>query len=302
MDIQAFTTSRYGVALALFLARSLPPWAGYWVGRRLADIIYLFRHSSLVQAVRVNQYVVSGGTLRGAALERRVRQVLHHGSHCAYDFYHNLNNRERVRQLVHLDDRCYDLIRRSRHPQPGEGMVVVGPHLSNFDLGMHAFALEGIEAQILSIATTTSGYEWQNEIRSVGGLKVTPVSAASLKEAMRRLRRGGVVVTGVERPVPGRSETLTFFGRPARLPVGHVRMAMDARVPVYVVSCQMDAQGVYHFTVSDPIPMEYTGHRQEDIRTNAQRILAVIEELIRATPEQWLMYYPLWPEALQELA
>ncbi len=301
MDLQAFTNSRYGVALALFLARSLPPRAGYWVGRRLANLIYAFRRSALVQAVRVNQYVVSGGTLRGQALEARVRQVLHHGARCAYDFYHNLNNPQGVRRLVRLDPACYDLIERSQHPQPGQGVLMVGPHLSNFDLGMQAFAWEGIDAQVLTIAQTTSGYEWQNRIRSVGKLKVTPISPASLLQAMHRLRQGGVVVTGVERPVPGKKETLTFFGRPALLPVGHVRMAMETGVPIQVVSCHMDEEGIYHLSLSEPIPMQRTGDRKADIRANAQRVLAVIEELIRRTPEQWLMYYPVWPDALAEL-
>ncbi len=299
MDLQAFTNSRYGVAVALFLARSLPPRVGYWVGRRLADLIYAFRRSALVQAVRVNQYVVSGGTLRGAALEARVRQVLHHGAHCAYDFYHTLGNPEATLRLIRMGDACRELIARSQ--RGAEGMVVVGPHLSNFDLGMQALGHAGLRAQVLAIATPTSGYEWQNQFRQAAGLEVTPIRPSTLLQAMHRLRQGGIVVTGVDRPVPGKKETLTFFGRQAALPVGHVRMAMDAQVPVQVVSVRMDEEGIYHLDLSDPIPMQQTGHRKADIRANAQRVIAVVEEHIRRAPHQWLMYYPVWPDALAEL-
>lgn len=299
MDLQAFTNSRYGVALALFLARSLPPRAGYWVGRRLANLIYAFRRSALVQAVRVNQYVVSGGTLRGQALEARVQQVLHHGARCAYDFYHTLGDPEATLSLIRMGDACRELIERSQRGT--EGMVVVGPHLSNFDLGMQALGHAGLKAQVLAIATPTSGYEWQNEFRQAAGLEVTPIRTSTLLQAMYRLREGGIVVTGVDRPVPGKKETLTFFGRPAALPVGHVRMAMDAKVPVQVVSVHMDEEGIYHLDLSDPIPMQYTGNRKADIRANAQRVIAVVEEHIRRAPHQWLMYYPVWPDALAEL-
>ncbi len=301
MDLQAFTNSRYGVSIALFLARSLPPRAGYWVGHRLADLIYAFRNSALVRAVRANQYVISGGTLRGEALEERVRQVLYHGARCQYDFYHHFGNPEAVLDLVSLDDNALALIERSQHPDQHRGTIVVGPHLSNFDLGMQALGHSGLQALVLAIATPTSGYQWQNEMRQQSGLEVLPINAGTLLDAMRRLRRGGLVVTGVDRPVPGKKETLTFFGRPAALPVGHVRMAMDAKVPVQVVSVHMTPDGQYHLSASEPIEMESTGDRKRDIRVNAQRVLAEVEARIRAHPEQWLMYYPVWPEVLAEL-
>ena len=299
MDLQAFTNSRYGVATALFLGRSLPPWVGYWVGRRLADLIYLFRHSALVQAVRANQYVVSGGTLRGAALEARVRQVLHHGARCQYDFYHYLTDPQDILAKVHLDEKSLEIIRQSQEGR--RGTVVVGPHLSNFDLGMLAMGYTGLKALVMVIATPTSGYQWQNEFRKRSGLEVTPIGPATLREALRRLRQGGIVATAVDRPVPGKKETLTFFGRPAALPVGHVRMAMDAQVPIQVVSISMAPDKRYYLRLSDPIEMEHTGDRKRDIRTNAQRVLAEIEARIREHPEQWLMYYPVWPDALEEL-
>jgi len=299
MDLQAFTNSRYGVALALFLARSLPPWAGYWVGRRLANLIYRFRHSTIVQAVRVNQYVVSRGKLRGAALEARVRQVLHHGARCQYDFYHYLADPQAIRAKVHLDEKALDLIQPSQKAQ--RGVVVVAPHLSNFDLGMLAMGYSGLQALVLAIASPTSGYQWQNEIRQRSGLEVTPIGPDTLRDALRRLRQGGVVATGVDRPVPGKKETLTFFGRPAALPVGHVRMAMDAQVPIQVISISMTPDGQYHLRLSEPIEMEQTGDRKRDIRANAQQVLAEVEAHICQHPEQWLMYYPVWPDALQEL-
>jgi lauroyl/myristoyl acyltransferase len=41
--------------------------------------------------------------------------------------------------------------------------------------------------------------------------------------------------------------------------------------------------------------LERTGDRQQDLICNALRVLAVIQQWISETPEQWLMYYPVWP-------
>lgn len=302
MALQRFTNSRFGVGFALALARSLPPPLGYRVGRGLAGLIARFRNSTLVRAVRVNQWVVHGGRLQGEALEAQVRRVLRHGARCLYDLYHHLGHPHEVANLVHLDENLKRLVAQSRDPQPGRGVMVVGPHLSNFDLAMVALGYAGLVAQILSVATPTGGYAWQNRMRSVGDLTVTPVGVSTLAEAIERLRQGGVVATGVDRPVPGKRELLPFFGRSAPLPVGHVRIAMDAGVPIQVVACTFDeAAGVYRVTLSPPIPLQRTGDRRADIRANALRVLAVLEERIRQAPHQWLMYFPVWPDALEEV-
>ncbi len=302
MDLQRFTNSRLGVGFALALARSLPPRPGYRVAQALAALIARFRRSPLVRAVRANQWVVHAGRLTGPALEEQVRRVLRHGAQCLYDLYHNLGRPQAVTRRVQLGPGVQELIAHSRAPQPGKGTVVVGPHLSNFDLALIAMGYAGLAAQILSIASPTGGYAWQNRMRSVGALTVTPINTPTLLHAVERLRQGGVVATGVDRPVPGKKEHLRFFGRLAPLPVGHVRLAMEAEVPVQVIACAFDeAQGVYRVTLSDPIPMQRSGDRKADIRANAQRVLEVVEDHIRRAPYQWLMYFPVWPDALEEV-
>jgi lauroyl/myristoyl acyltransferase len=51
-----------------------------------------------------------------------------------------------------------------------------------------------------------------------------------------------------------------------------------------------------YFSISAPtMELERTGDRQQDLIYNALRVLAVIQQWISETPEQWLMYYPVWP-------
>ncbi len=299
MDVQDLTTSRYGVAFALALARSLNPPLGYRVARGLADFLTLFKRSRLIQAIRLNQWVVHGKAWNAEELAVATREVLRHAGRCQYDLYRHMHDTEAIRQMVTLDESVWQAVEESQANRAG--YVVVGPHLSNFDLAIKAVGIAGVRAQILAIATPTSGYLWQNRIRATPGVEITPISPRALIQAVERLKQGGIVVTGVDRPVPGKKAMLSFFGEPAPLPTGHVRLAMDARVPVRVVAARMDAEGHYHVTLSEPIPMQTNGNRRADIRENAQRVLNVVERYIRQRPLQWLMFYPVWPHLLPEV-
>jgi len=299
MDIQDLTTSRYGVAFAIALARSLRPPVGYRVALRLADWMASFRHSRLVRAIRLNQWVIHNKALDGDALNLAAREVLRHAARCQYDLLRHVHDSTALLRLIRMDVEVERLIAASRRDEAG--CVVVGSHLSNFDLAIKAVGVAGVKAQILAIATPTSGYVWQNRLRSAPGVEITPINLRALAAAVERLRRGGIVVTGVDRPVPGRKEHLTFFDEDAALPTGHVRIAMDAGVPVRVVSTRMEGNGVYRISVSDPIPMRVGGNRKSEIRENAQRVLAVVEAHIRERPLQWLMFYPVWPHLMEQV-
>jgi len=299
MELQTIATSRYGVGFAFTLARALPPKLGYRVADALADFLTLFRRSIIVRSARLNQWVVHNMALSAQEIDEAMHAVLRHAGRCAYDLYRHINDSEALLSMIEFDESVHRLIRESQ--TNNAGYVVVGPHLSNFDLGIKAAGIAGAHAQILAITSPTSGYIWQNRMRAAPHVDVTPISPKALYKAYERLKRGGVVVTGVDRPVPGKAEMLTFFGHPAPLPTGHVRLAMKAKVPIRVVATRMDENGKYHLTVSERIPMRDTGNRQADIRENAQRVLEVVERYIRLAPLQWTMFHPVWPHLLDKV-
>ncbi len=299
MELQTLATSRYGVGFALTLARTLPPPLGYRVAYALADFLALFRRSIIVRSARLNQWVVHNMALTAEEIDEAMKAVLRHAGQCAYDLYRHINDSQALLSMIEFDEELKQLIKESA--TNNAGYVVVGPHLSNFDLGIKAAGIAGVHAQILAITSPTSGYLWQNRMRSAPHVEVTPISPKALFKAYRRLQAGGIVVTGVDRPVPGKAEMLSFFGHPAPLPTGHVRLAMNAGVPVRVVAASMDETGKYHLTVSERIPMRRTRDKQADIRENAQRVLEVVEWYIRRAPLQWTMFHPVWPHLLDKV-
>ena len=45
-----------------------------------------------------------------------------------------------------------------------------------------------------------------------------------------------------------------------------------------------------------PIPMRPDEDLQRETTRNAEAILAAAEEIIRPAPQQWSMFYPVWPD------
>jgi KDO2-lipid IV(A) lauroyltransferase len=178
----------------------------------------------------------------------------------------------------------------------GRGVLLLGVHVSNFDLGILALGARGLPIQALSLADPQAGFRVLNELRARAGIEVTPITPESLRAAVRRLKGGGMVMTGADRPTPEDREPVAFFGRPAYLPMGPVRLALMTGAMVLVGCCSYDPDQGYALDFAGPVEMVRTGSRREDILINAQRLAAVLEEAVRAHPEQWLMFHPVWPE------
>ncbi|RME07674.1 MAG: hypothetical protein D6803_03310 [Anaerolineae bacterium] len=298
-DLQALTNSRFGVRFALWIGRNTPLPFAYRFGNWLADQ-FARRDNAMTRAVRANQWVVRGETASPAELKQYVRQVFRHAARCFADLYHRLHSPEEMKRIVPLTPEAEDIIAHSGFDTPGA--FVVAPHLSAFDLVLMTVAYHGMNGMVLTHGRPTGGYEIQNRLRAETGLQIVPLRGPETEaQAIEYMRAGGIAITGVDRPLRNKKKRVHFFGRPSPLPTGHIRMALAADVPVVVAAAQQQPDEKYHIRVSPPIPMRRMNDPEAEIRRNAEAVLEVMAEYIRQHPEQWLMYYPVWPEAMEEL-
>ena len=299
MDLQKVANSRQAMILALGIARAVPPRVGYAIGDIVSGWIASRRATPMVRAIRLNQWVASDMSLTSEQLDARVHEVLRHAACTIYDLYHQIRNKANIIKNVEYTPKTIDFVNNTKDGVNG-GMVA-GLHMSNFDLGFCSLALNGLKMQVLSYANPGGGYQYQNQIREEMGLEMTPIDAIALRKASTRLTTGGLVVTGVERPDPNLKHMYNFFGYPARLPDGHVRLALRADVPLFPIHVRMQKNGKYLIDVDGPYPLLHHPDREQEITINVEKILATFETWIRQTPQQWLMYYPVWPQLMDQM-
>lgn len=293
--LESLASSRIGMSMARGLGRAVPRVMADKVIALAASRFLADTDSDLVRASRVNQWVVAGGTLGGAALDAAVKANVLEMARLLYDLYHVLGDRAAEDASVVIDDVFTSFV--ERETSGGGPFVYVGAHLGNFDIVGRVLGFHGWHMQVLSVPEPSDAYRWQNELREQAGHTLTPVSLDALKSAARGLAEGRSVLTGLDRPLPEPDKALPrFFGRPAPLPLLHVRLAMRAQVPVVVVAAPRAADGRYRLVASDPIQMQPGRPTPELLAANAERCLEPVERWIAEAPELWAMPHVVWPD------
>ena len=300
MSIQNILNSKLSVQFSILIGKYLPKNLGYSVGRQLGSLIGSFRNWDINRNIRLNQFVIQGEKLTKAQLVRSAKDVLTHAGRCYYDFHHYINRPDALNDLVPLTDEMREFIELSKQKQ---GYMVIAPHLSNFDLVVSRLIRGGFIGRVLSYSNPGSGYQLQNEIRKSYGMELTPLGDPGVEAAtIEYLKNGGTVATGVDRPLSTRKKRhfVNFFGMPSPLPLGYITTALAADVPIIVVTAYMLPDGKYGFKHSGPIPLKKYASRLDNILLNAEMVLKEIETFIKLAPEQWLMYYPVWPDLMEK--
>ncbi len=252
---------------------------------------------ALYRIIYDNQAGVLGPAASPEQIDLGVKAVLDHAGMCTVDLMQmGSRSEEAVRRAVTFPQEFWDYAEAAR--SGARGVLICGCHLSNFNLAFLKYALEGFPLQILSAAMAGGGFKLLTELRDRGVLEETPLDGSALRKAILRLRAGSVVATGIDWPYGAdEDDPIDFFGRPSLLPTGYVRLALSANALLLPLACRWSPERGYYAITSPLIELERTGDRATDVRHNARRLLSVMEQWISETPDQWLMYHPVWPTA-----
>lgn len=292
------TNDSFWTGLAIAFSQSFPSWLGEPISRLIGTIGAKNPKSPVVQALRINQWVINEGKITPRDLQQAIKRVYQNQAKALYETYHYMLRRDQMKDLVSFSSKFLKLIDEQAHSS--RGLILLLPHMCGFDLCGYALGNYGFKFLTLSYPNPPSGYEWQNKIREKHGMEVMPFSPAALRAARERLQAGGSVLTGLDRPNPDSGYHPQFFNRPAALPVSYVRLALKTNARVHVVGVESNARK-YIVNVSDEIPMVPGNDGHEEIVQNAERVLKEAETFIRRNTTSWAMFYPVWPEAKDEV-
>jgi len=286
------------IRLCMFLGRITPRRVGWKLAGLIGTMLGTNRSNAMVRAIRANQWVIHDLTLSEDALDQVPKIIFRSAAKCLFDYFHFLFRVEKLKEIVNYSPQAEAVFERIRDHKP---CVLVCPHLSNFDLMGYALALKGLDVQVLSFPNPNATYKMQNRLRKSFGNNITPMSLSAFRQARMRLRNGGTILTGLDRPMPDKHHEKyrpVFFGHETNLPVTYVRMALEADAPVFIMAAASHPKGKYYLESSDPIWMKPAEDLETEILTNANRVLRHGEELIIKYADQWAMFYPIWPQFL----
>jgi phosphatidylinositol dimannoside acyltransferase len=299
MNLKDLVSTPRFVRLSLFFSQHVPERLGHRLAWWAAGLVCRLK-PAVHRIVQANLGQVLGpeaGDRR--VLDRTVRQVFYTAIRGYYDLFRAWRlPQEQLVASVEIPEAARAVVRSLWNREGGSVLVI--PHLSSFDLGGQAMAFYLPETQVISLPDPPPGFLLTNELRRRAGIEVTPLGPAALRQAIKLLRRGGVVSVGGDRPVSDLDEPVPFFGRPARVPSGHVRLALKTGAIVVIACCVFSPlTQKYTIHVEPPLEMIRTGNRDEEVRVNMRRVLDALERVIHCWPEQWQMLVPVWPELVE---
>jgi len=303
MSVKAFFQDSGPIGLGMWLGRHCSLRAGRRLAIFAADILSAFQGGKMMQAIKANQWVASGERLNRAELAARSRLVMRNIVIALFEYFYYYQHEDEARQCIILSPEMQSMLEDSA--QRGKPLIILGPHMGNFYLfGMMIVKL-GQKVVVLSYPKPNKTYQAQNALREQTGMRIMPINFSAFREAKKlMLNEGCALVTGLDRPIDGKEEQKykpVFFGRPARLSTYYVRLARETGADVRVACGVTREDGRFYYDCTPPIAFEDYENLTDDIVLNAEKVLRAAEKFIQASPEQWAMFYPIWPEALEQI-
>lgn len=298
MNLKDTATHPRVMRMAMNFSRHTPVGVGHTLSWWGSGLICRSRTASH-RIVRANLSQVLGPEAPAPTLDTATRHVFYTLLRSSFDLFRTAQRPlEELVAMVEFPEEARALALAQL--ESDRGAILVFAHLGSFDLAGLALANLMPGLQIITLPDPPPGFQMTNELRALAGTTVTPLSSKALRQAIKTLRAGGVVALAGDRPVSELDEPVRFFGRPARVPSGHVRLALKTGATLVVAYCTLSPEtNRYTVRAEPPMEMVRTGNREEEVALNMRRVLDALETVIHRWPDQWQMFVPVWPELME---
>ena len=270
----------------------IPPRLGYAACRLVAGLLYRFNSTGRANIERNLRYILGDQTPQ-SEVAQRARAAFNYILYNYFDLFRlpHLPD-EAVRRLVSLAGWSHVEAALAE----GRGLVMVSTHLGNIEMILSAMLLRGVSITIpVERLTPPELFDYVSTLRMSKGLKLVPIDG-SLVALRRTLKQGGIVGLAGDRDITQTGQVVSFFGRPAHLPDGHLRLAMKTKTPLVVGFSRRNPDHTYSARFLPPFHLPGEGDETERLRVGMNYIVREIERAIRQDPEQWTVTVSIWAD------
>ena len=282
----------YGVyRLIGALTGPLPPRAGYALAHRMGPVLY--RSMPEVRRILYHNFrYVLGPDASEQDLKATVHAACVNIAKGHYDLFRlsRLSHQEikAMTQIEGFDNMTGPLDR-------GKGVVLITAHIGNIDIMGQLPGAFGVPISGPVERTKPDRlFEYTLRLRRSHGVKLIP-SDGPMMELYRALKRGEIVGLPTDKGIADNTRTIEFFGAPAPLPSGPVRLALRTGAALVPAYCLRLPDDTFKVRVEPELELQQSGDREADELDGMRKIVTSMEKVISENPEQWLVAAPIWP-------
>jgi KDO2-lipid IV(A) lauroyltransferase len=274
------------------LVPKIPPAIGYAICRLLGAFLYHFNKQGRAN-IQLNLRRIMGPQTPAAEINRRTRLTFNYILYNYFDLFRlPALDDQTVKQLVTVNG--WENIEAAL--TEGKGIVMTSAHLGNIEVVLYAMLLRGLSITIpVERVTPPKLFDYITALRTSKGLKLIPIDG-SLLALVRTLKKGGVAGLAGDRDITGTGQVINFFGYPANLPDGHVRLALKTGAPLVVGFSRRNPDHTYQAYFLPPFHPPHSGSDEARVTAGLNLIIEAMEKAIRQTPEQWVVTVSIWAD------
>jgi KDO2-lipid IV(A) lauroyltransferase len=197
-----------------------------------------------------------------------------------------------IEQFVILDGQENFLAGRER----GRGVIYLTGHIGAWELSSFAHALYGFPLHYTARPIDNVWLDvFVNRYRCLSGN--APIFKNEFARPVLKIlkEQGTVGILADQNTMPAEGVFVDFFGTPACTSTGIARLALHTDAAVVPGYAYWDAgMQKYRLRFEAPVELTRSGDAELDILENTARFTKIIEEIVRAHPEQWVWMHARW--------
>ncbi len=281
----------FAFRLLATLAPLLPTGVGYWLCDRVGDLIYRLMPRRRATVRRNLSIVLRRGL---DEVEPLVRETFRQGMKYYYDTF-------RIPGLTDADlERLIDVEgwpNVERALEEGKGAVIFTGHFGSPALVAQIVAVRGHHiTSVVEPVKPVRLFDLINGVRGNGRIDFLPLGPSSFRILAEVLRKNGIVGIVGDRDILGTGVKVKLFGAETTLPGGPVMLCLRTGAALVPAFTFRKASGRFGALVGEPLALERTGDLRESVTVNTQKLADLLEDVVARSPEQWIVFEPLWPD------
>ncbi|MCI0474784.1 MAG: lysophospholipid acyltransferase family protein, partial [Anaerolineales bacterium] len=183
----------------------------------------------------------------------------------------------------------------------GKGAIIVSAHFGNMDLPSallaHRYAPLTLVGETLRPQALM---DLLTRIRRDKKVFLYPYASAPRKiiEALKHNEMTAFLLDfGVTHHFDITTVPVNFFNTETDFPAGPAQLALLTGAPIVVGHAHVQSDGHIIVDVAPPLIVQRSGSRHHDLQATMQEIARRMEDFIRAHPEQWYIFRPMWKDS-----
>jgi KDO2-lipid IV(A) lauroyltransferase len=281
--------------IGIFIALNTPLKVGYKIAGFVSSL-YMFFSPKNREALKDNLKELFPD-YKDSHLESISSKIyINFGKYLVDFFRFSLIDADYIKRYVKIEGKHYlDQVQKLK-----KGAILTSAHIGNWELGGVVLAALGFPLSVVALIhkddNVNQFFTRQREAKGVG---VIPIGM-SVRRCFKVLANNEMIALVSDRDYFDNGLEVEFFGKKTNIPKGPALFSRRCGAPIVPVFMLRNEDDTFTLKILEPIMPVRTKNEHEDLICLTEKIVKVIESVVKKYPEQWFVFRRFWKKMGRE--